>query len=94
VLGRLDVVRAAWALSGLRHDIDGAEADADFLLMAGVSSMTDHLPLDPVRHHWAPEALAQKDAELAEAAAYWGDEVRASCERIVGRLGPVVFGTG
>lgn len=70
------------------------EDDPDFLFLTGVASMTDHLPLDRVRHLWAPDALARKDEELAEAADYWRDRVRASCERIVERFGPDVLGDG
>ena len=70
------------------------ENDADFLLMTAISSETDHLPLGPARQHWAPDALARKDEELAEAADYWSDQVRSSCERIIERFGPAVLGAG
>ena len=94
LLGRLDVIRAAWRLASLRHSIEGMEHDPDFLAMAAASSETDHLPADHARPLWNPDALAVKDDELATAALHWGEEIRASCERIANKLGPSVLGTG
>ena len=84
------MIRGAWRLSGLRHDWE-AESDPDFLFMAGVASMTDHLPLGTERAHWDPVALARKDEELAEAAEEWGDRIRAACRMIVDRYGPAIW---
>ena len=92
LLGRLDSVRTAWQLAALSYEIDGMEDDPDFLLMTAISSETDHLPLGHARQHWDPVALARKDEELADAAGYWNDQVRVSCERIVERFGPSVLG--
>lgn len=94
LLNRLDAVRAAWLLASLRFEIDGMEDDPDFLFMTGVTSETDHLPLDRVRHLWAPDALAREDEELAAAADHWSDRVRATCERIIERFGPDVLSAG
>ena len=39
--------------------------DEDFLTFTGVASESDHLPIGNVRAHWHPNALEQKDEEIA-----------------------------
>jgi hypothetical protein len=41
------------------------ERDPDLNIFVGIDSETDDLPIGNVRQYWAPDALAQKDVDIA-----------------------------
>lgn len=44
------------------------------------------LPVDKERRTWSAEALQRKEAEVAEAEAYYKDEVSAACSHLIERF--------
>jgi len=83
---RISIIEAARQIALLRHGIGVDRADPDLLLFVGIDSDTDHLPLGDVGVHWAPEALARKDLEIAQAEAFYRDRVFEVCSRLVARF--------
>jgi len=43
------------------------------LILTGIDSETDALPMGDVRKEWSPDALKRKDKEIAEAEAFYRD---------------------
>jgi hypothetical protein len=82
-IGVLEGARAL--LPHLREQPDLASAE-DFNLTRGIESETDDLPLGSVRELWDPDALTEKDKEIARCEELWGDQFRGACERILLRL--------
>jgi hypothetical protein len=63
---RLGVIATSRMLSPFRYDAENEIAEL-LIVFAGIDSETDSLPVGAVREYWAPEALARKDTEIAEA---------------------------
>ncbi len=84
--GRSGVIEGSRLLASLSHCIGVGEFDADFLPFVGIDSETDHLPIGEVRRHWAADALATKDAELAVAEAFYRQRASAACARLIARF--------
>ena len=83
---RIGIVQCSRALAFLSHRVGAAQFDTDFLLFVGIDSETDHLPIGEVRRHWAADALATKDAELAEAEAFYRPQALEACVRLIARF--------
>ena len=62
--GEACVLEASHSLVGLLWEAELAESDDAFLALRLVSSEIDHLPLELVSEHWAPEALSQLQPEI------------------------------
>ena len=86
--GDLGVIEGSRQLMKVRLDVDPEQEDEDLLGMCGIESQTDHLPIGPVRQHWHPIALRQKDLELAENEAFFRDSALAMCRALVERYSP------
>ena len=85
--GQLGFLVGSRRLAALRHEVDVAGSDADFLIFVGIDSETDALPLGEVRQHWSPEALAKLEAEIQNAE-NWATEVgRDACKSLIARFG-------
>ena len=62
------------------------EFDPDFRTFVGIDSETADLPVGESRRHWAADALAKKDVEIARCEALHRDAARQSAERLVARF--------
>ena len=72
------ILEAVRELVSLAHT-DAITNEADRLLIIGIESETDHLPIGEVRKLWAPDALQRKDPEIARAEALWKAEFLDVC---------------
>lgn len=85
--GELGVIAGARAINRLRHDTVADPLDPDFLRFVAIDSDTDDLPVEAAeRAHWDPEALAAKEAEIAEAEEHWREAVLEGCQRLIARF--------
>lgn len=81
----IGIIAASRRLNDFGHELfDGR--DEDFILFVGVDSETDHLPVNFERRNWSQEALKRKDAEIAEAEAFYKDDVMAACKKLIERF--------
>jgi len=80
--GQISILEAVRELVSLAHS-DAVGDEADRLLIIGIDSETDHLPVGEVRKLWAPEALREKDVQIAIAEARWKTKFLEACKRIV-----------
>ena len=60
--------------------------DADFMIFAVIDSETDHLPVGWERKNWSPEALKNKDQEIAEFESVCKEEAFKACRTLIQRL--------
>ena len=84
--GRSGIIEGSRLLASLSHRVGLGEFDADFLPFVGIDSETSHLPIGEVRRHWAADALATKDSELAAAEAFYRQRACETCSRLVARF--------
>jgi hypothetical protein len=88
--GRLGAVMGAIYLNRLRSLVDVPDDDPDFETFLVIDSECDALPFGEARNHWAPEALAVKEPEVAEAE-QWAIETGIEAFRnVVARFSPSV----
>ena len=80
--GRTTVLEAVRELVSLAHTDAVAELE-DRRFIIGVESETDHLPVGEVRKLWAPDALKEKDVEIARADELYRADFLETCQRIV-----------
>jgi hypothetical protein len=81
--GSSTMLEAVRELVPLAHT-DAIANEADRLLIIGIDSETDHLPVGAVRKLWASDALLTKETEIARAEANWKAEFLDACKRIAG----------
>ena len=81
----IGVIAASRRLSGLGLELL-ENRDEDFVMFDGISSETDHLPVDIERRNWSVEALEAKDKEIAECEALYKEDVFAACKHILERF--------
>jgi hypothetical protein len=79
--GRTTILEAARALVSLAHT-DAVPDIEDRKFIIAVESETDHLPIGEVRKLWAPDALQEKDVEIAGAETLYRDAFLRACQRI------------
>lgn len=79
--GQITVLEGARALVSLAHTDAIAEVD-DRRLIIGIESETDDLPIGEVRKLWAPDALKEKDVEIAHAEELYRSRFLEACRRI------------
>jgi hypothetical protein len=84
--GQLCFLAGSRRLSALRHEVDVADNDADFLTFVSIDSDTDELPLGQVRQHWSEHALAKLEPEIQNAEAWAAKVGREACESLVARF--------
>ena len=80
--GELGVIAGARQLCGLGHQI-GADSDPDFIFFVGLDSESDHLPVGEVRQRWNPDALREKDAEIAAIELSAREKTFEICRRLI-----------
>ena len=81
LVGQVSILQAVRELVSLAHT-DAVHDESDRRLIIGIDSETDHLPVGAVRKLWAPEALREKDVEIASAEARWKAKFLEACNRI------------
>jgi Protein of unknown function (DUF2489) len=81
----IGIIAASRRLTALGLKLFDAH-DEDFIMFVAVDSETDHLPVDKERHNWSAEALERKDAEIAEAEAFYKNNVIAACRKLIERF--------
>jgi hypothetical protein len=79
--GRTTVLEAARALVSLAHTDAIADVE-DRRFIIAIESETDHLPVGVVRKLWAPDALKEKDVEIARAEELYRADFFETCRRI------------
>jgi hypothetical protein len=84
--GKLGVIEGARLLSGLRHAVEVADNDPDFVVFVAIDSETDHLPVGGQRQLWNAEALKRKDSEIARAEAEAKEDSIEACRNLVRRF--------
>ena len=62
------------------------ERDPDLTTFIGIDSETDDLPIGDVRHYWAPDALAQKDLDIARCEAIYREAALEAASHLVARF--------
>ncbi|HEY5839212.1 MAG TPA: DUF2489 domain-containing protein [Pyrinomonadaceae bacterium] len=81
----MGIIAASRRLSALGLELfDGRHAD--FVTFDAIDSETDHLPVDTERKNWSSEALERKDREIAEAEAFYKNDVFAACRQLIERF--------
>ena len=81
----IGIIAASRRLSALGFELFNGHNE-DFILFVGVDSETDHLPVDIERKNWSAEALKRKDEEIAEADAFYKNNVMAACRKLIERF--------
>lgn len=76
------VLEGAKSLSPLLRSTTQVADENDLLLMKGVDSETDHLPIGSLHHLWHADVLPTNLKESERCEQLWGDLIRAACERI------------
>jgi len=85
--GRLGVIEAARQIDAFRGDRVGLdEFDPDFVTFLAIESETDALPLGETRSHWAADALAQKDLEIARCEDLYRAQALEAASHLVARF--------
>jgi hypothetical protein len=80
--GEVGIIEAAIDLSRLARLDSSIMSEADSTVFAAIASETDDPPIGRVRQDWRPEALREKDIEIARCEDVWREQVRSACERI------------
>lgn len=80
--GQTGAVEAAYTLRALLLMNPDLATQEDCKLMTAIVSETDHLPIGPVREHWHPDSLREKDREIARCDAHWHEQMVSACQCI------------
>ena len=83
-VGIIDGARQIRALCSGHVGLD--ERDPDLNTFVGIDSETDDLPMGAVRQYWAPDALAQKDVEIARCEALYRQSALEAASHLVARF--------
>ncbi len=79
--GRISILEATRLLFPLAHT-DAIQSEEDRILIIAIDSETDDLPVGHVRELWAPDALKEKDLEIARAESLYKEQFLDACRRI------------
>jgi hypothetical protein len=79
---RMSILDATHGLLALLRMHPAFASQSDFELMRAISSETDDLPIGPVREHWHPAALSEKDGEIQRLESLWREQMLLACERM------------
>ena len=83
---RIDCLAAARALLPvLKADPEMISAE-DFKMLKAIDSETDDLPVGIVREQWHPDALLQKEGDIARCEKLYRRQVHGICERLREKL--------
>lgn len=84
--GQLSFLIGSRRLAALRHEVDVAGSDADFLIFVGIASETDDLPLGEVRQYWSAQALARLKPEIQSTEAWAASVGTEACTSLIARF--------
>jgi hypothetical protein len=85
--GRVSIIAGARQIRGFSGGHIGVgERDPDLNTFAGIDSETDDLPIGDVRQYWAPDALAQKDVEIARCEAMYREPALEAATHLIARF--------
>lgn len=79
--GQIGVIETARALHPF-CDLPEPNLRPYLRTFVGIDSETDALPVGAVRKHWTPQALHQKDREIAAAERHWHEAARIAASNI------------
>ncbi len=83
---RISIIASARQIRGLCCGHVGLdERDPDLNTFVAINSETDDLPIGDVRQYWAPDALAQKDLEIARCEAMYRESALEAASHLVAR---------
>jgi hypothetical protein len=80
--GRIDCISATRALLGCWQSEPGILSLEEVKLLKGINNETEELPIGLAREHWHPDALLEKDNEIARCERVYGAQIRSICERV------------
>jgi hypothetical protein len=83
---RIGCLSATRALLPYLHANPETISPEDFKTLKGIDSETDDLPIGIAREQWHPDALLQKESEIARCEKLYASQVREICERLRERL--------
>jgi hypothetical protein len=87
--GEMGLHEASREIARLRTGLTEPEIDdPDLLIFVAVDSELDDVPLGGARQRWAPEALAEKDAQAADYLARVSERLLRACQSLSVRWGP------
>lgn len=84
--GELSYFEGAVSICLLRHSIRVPDNDTDINAFVLISSETDHLPLQRVRHRWSPEALRNLTPEFERIEEWARLFASLACQRLIVRF--------
>lgn len=84
--GSIPYLEGAIELSSLRFEVGVPENDPDFLVLSGVASEIDHLPIGAPRQYWSEEALERHEPEIQQSTQWAKQFSWSQCESIVKRF--------
>src|SRR3954462_8714372 len=85
--GRISIIAGARQIRrfcGRHAGVD--EHDPDLNTFVGIDSETDDLPIGDIRQYWAPDALAQKDLEIALCEAIYRESAMEAASHVLARF--------
>lgn len=85
--GQLSYFEGAVEVCQIRHQIRVPDFDPDITAFVAISSETDHLPLERVRHRWSAEALQKLEPEFARTEQWAAPFASKACQHLVQRFG-------
>jgi len=85
--GQLSYFEGAVEVCQLRRQIRVDDFDKDIMAFVLISSETDHLPVERVRHRWSAEALQMLKPEFALTEEWAAPFASAACRHLVQRFG-------
>jgi len=83
-IGVIEAARQINAFRGERVGLD--EFDPDFVTFLAIDSETDDLPVGQSRHHWAADALAEKDIEIGRCEELYRSQAVEAASHLVARF--------
>lgn len=85
--GHLSYFEGAIEVCRLRYQIGVPDFDPDIMAFVLISSETDHLPPERVRHRWSVEALKELEPEFARIEQWAAPFASEACRHLVQRFG-------
>ena len=90
--GEVDILLGSVKLDSLLNQNLSEEEyyESDFIIIKGVASEVDDLPIGKEREEWSEEALKTKDMKIEEFKSQYGQEVISACHILVNKYKYVV----
>lgn len=85
--GRLSYFEGAAEICRLRDQIRIHDFDPDIMAFVVISSETDHLPLERMRHRWSAETLKMLEPEFERTEQWAASFASEACMHLVQRFG-------